>query len=189
MPKLERNLISERQASLMPGLLFVKIPTFAHLGTGKDAWCYFSYSPSSGLYETTAKRRKATPERALVAKAPQQRDIMQVHRLFVHPSEHITRATAKVTGPFITGEWRPCVECDQSKVHLHAVPRTTNSRVSERAALLYVDLEGPMESESADGRRYVMMIVDDVNSVEGRNFLKTKSSVETTVVLESYIVT
>ena len=81
------------------------------------------------------------------------------------------------------------MECDQSKVHLHAVPRTTNSRVSERAALLYVDLEGPMESESADGRRYVMMIVDDVNSVEGRNFLKTKSSVETTVVLESYIVT
>ena len=55
--KLERNLISERQASLMSGMLFVKSPTVAHLGTGENACCHFDYSPSSGLYEMTAKRR------------------------------------------------------------------------------------------------------------------------------------
>ena len=54
--KLEGNPISERQASLMSGLLFVKRRTVAHLGTGKDVFCYFSYSPSSGLYQITGRR-------------------------------------------------------------------------------------------------------------------------------------
>ena len=62
VPKLERNLISERQASLMSGLLFVKSPTTIPLETGKDVCCYFSYSPSSGLYEMTARRRKSYTE-------------------------------------------------------------------------------------------------------------------------------
>ena len=65
VPKLERNLISEHHASLMSGLLFVINPTVAHLGAGKDVCYYFSYSSSSGLYEMTARRRKATPKRAL----------------------------------------------------------------------------------------------------------------------------
>ena len=69
VPKLERSHISERQASLMSGLLFVKSPTVAYLGTGKE-----------------------------------QRDIIEVHRLLAHPSEHITRATAKATGIIITDE-------------------------------------------------------------------------------------
>ena len=94
-------------------------------------------------------------------KAPPQRDIMEVHRFIAHPSEHITRATAKATGITITGESRSCVECDQSKAHRHAVPRTTDYHASERAALLYVDLVAPTESESAGGSRCVMMIVDD----------------------------
>ena len=74
VPKLERKLICERRASLMFGLLFVKIPMTAHLGTVNGVCCYFSYSPSPGLCEITEMRRKATPERALTARAPPQRD-------------------------------------------------------------------------------------------------------------------
>ena len=95
-----------------------------------------------------------------MARALPQRDFMEVHCLLDHPSEHITRATAKATGIIITGEWRPYVECYQSKDHRHAVPKTDN-RALERAALLYEDLVGSMESESTGGSRYVMMIVDD----------------------------
>ena len=142
---------------MLSGLMFVKSPTVAYLGTGKHVCCSFSYSLSSGLHEMTSRRRKATPERALAARAPPQRDIMEVHRLLTHPSEHITRATANATGIIITDEWRPCLECDQAKTYRHAVPRTTNNRASERAALLYVDFAGPMESESAGGSRYVVM--------------------------------
>ena len=61
-PKLERNFISERQASLISELLLVKSLMDAHLGTGKDMCfffsLFFSYSPSSGLYEMTAMKRK-----------------------------------------------------------------------------------------------------------------------------------
>ena len=141
VPKLERNLISERQASLMFGLLFVKNPTVAHLGTGEDVCFYFSYSPSSGLYEMTARRRKTTPERALGAKCPPQRDIMELHHLLAHPSKHITKATAKATGLIITVEWRPCVACDRSKAHRHAVPRTqTTAPLSGRTCCTLTSL-------------------------------------------------
>ena len=105
VPQLERNIISERQASLMSGLLFVKSPTVAHLETRKDVCCYFSYSPSSGLYEMTARRRKQAPERALAARAPPQRDNMEGHRLLAHPSEHIIRVIAKATDIVIMSEW------------------------------------------------------------------------------------
>ena len=84
--KLEHNLISERQASLMSKLVFVKSPTVTHLGTRINMCCSLSYSPSSGLYEIVARKRKAKPKRALAARAPPQRDIMEVHRIFAHPS-------------------------------------------------------------------------------------------------------
>ena len=187
VPKLERNLISERQVSLMSGLLFVKSPTVAHLETRKDVCCDSSYSPSSGLYEMMASRRRSTPQRAFATRAPPQCDIMEVHRLLAQPSEYIIRASAKATGIIITGEWRPCVECDQSKALRHTVPRTTDNRASERAALLYMDLAGPMESESAGGSRYVMKIVDNFSRFKVSKFPKTRSSVETAAALKSYI--
>ena len=65
----------------------------------------------------TARKRKETPERALTATAPPQRDIKEVHRRLAHPSDHITRATAKAAVVIIMREWRSWVECDQSKAH------------------------------------------------------------------------
>ena len=65
----------------------------------------------------------------------------------------------------------------------------TLNRASERATLLYLDLTSPIKSESAGGSRYVMMIVHDFSRIKVSIFLKTKSSVETAAVLESYIVT
>ena len=91
VPKLERNLISERQVLLMSRMLFVKSPTVAHLGIGKNVCCYFSYSPSSRLHEMRARSKKATPECTLTARAPPQREIMEVHSLLVQSSEHTTR--------------------------------------------------------------------------------------------------
>ena len=81
------------------------------------------------------------------------------------------------------------MQFNQSKAHRHAVPRTTDNRASERAALLYVDLASPMESESTGGSRYVMMIVDNFSRFKVSNCLKPKSSVETAAALERYIAT
>ena len=136
----------------------------------------------------TEKRRKATPDRALAARAPPLRDIMKVHRLLAHTSEIITGATTKSTGIIITGEWRPCVKGHQSKTPPHAVPNTTDNRALELAALLYVDLAGAIKSESIGESRYVVMIVDNFSRFKVRKFHKAKSSVVTAAALESYIV-
>ena len=69
------------------------------------------------------------------------------------------------------------------------MPKTTDNRALERAALLYVDLAGPMESKSAGGSRYVTTIVDYFNCFKVSKFLKTKSTAETAAALESYIST
>ena len=183
VPKLERIPISERQASLKSGLLLVKRPKAAHLGTRLLVCYFFSYSPSSGLYEKTVRKTKATPECALAVTPPPQRDIVGVNRLVARPSKHITRATAKATGIIIAGEWRTCIEYDQSKAYRYSMPRTTNHRTSERATLLYVDLSDPMQSEKAGGSPYVIMIVDDFSRFKVRKFLKTKSSIETAAAL------
>lgn len=86
MPKFDRNLVSERQASLIPGMLLVKSPTAAHLGTVDDTCCYFDTRRRQDLYEM-----KATYERQ------PQKNIMKVRRVLAHPSEYITRTTAKAT--------------------------------------------------------------------------------------------
>ena len=132
----------------------------------------------------TERWTKATPERALAARAPPQRDIMEIHRLLTHTSETSTRATTKATAIIITGKWRPCVETPR-----HGVPNTTNNRALERAALLYVDLVGTINSESVGESPYVIMIVDNFSCFKVSKFLKTKPSVVTAAALESYIVT
>ena len=96
----------------------------------------------------------------MAARESPQCDIKEGHHLLAHPSENTSRETAKGAGIIMTGEWRPCVECNQSKAHCHAVSIATDNSASEQAALLYVDL-GPMEAESVGGIRYVMIIVDD----------------------------
>ena len=85
-------------------------------------------------------------------------DIKEVHHFPAHSSGNITKETAKAAGINMTGEWRPCGECDQSKAHRHAVPRTTDNRASEQAVLLYVDLAGPMEAKSAGGSRLLLLL-------------------------------
>ena len=186
--RLERNLISEHPASLMSGLTVQEKAQGGTPVNSRDVCCYFSYLLSSRLYEMTERRRKATPERALAARAPPQRDIMKVHRLLAQTSETTTRATTKSTGIIMTGEWRSCVEYDQSKTPRHAVPHTTDHHALERAALLYVDLAGTIKSESAGESGYVIMIVDNFSRFKVSKFLKTKPSVVTTAALGSNII-
>ena len=58
-----------------------------------------------GTVRDDGKEEKQTPERALAARVPSQRDIMEVHRPLAHPSEYITRVTAKATDIITMSEW------------------------------------------------------------------------------------
>lgn len=123
MPKLGRNLVSEHQLELVTGQLFSMSPWRAHVSTGEDACCVFNLNEASGLYEMKAKRSALRAERKKLTSIPTQRDILEAHHLMAHPSEHITRMTAKAVGIKLTGEWSPCSERDRTKIRRHTVPK------------------------------------------------------------------
>ena len=53
------------------------------------------------------------------------------------------------------------------------IPSSTKSRASERLERVFVDLSGPMRTPSLSGKRYIMLVKDDISRVG--HFLKHKS--------------
>ena len=100
---------------------------------------------------------------------------MESHRLLGHPSEEITRGTARMSGVPLTGTWRPCVQCSESRVRRYAVPKSTESRANERAERFFIDITGPFHATSLGGNRYAMLCVDDFTRFKIFRFLKHKS--------------
>lgn len=58
------------------------------------------------MYEMKARKRKASAQYASVVRAPPLRNIMEVDRLFAHPSKYIIRPTGETSNMSVTGEWR-----------------------------------------------------------------------------------
>ena len=95
----------------------------------------------NGLFEIKARRcaviqrerEKPAPAKSLVAARRNTRDIMEFHQLLGHPSEDITRGTARTVGLRLTGAWSPCVQCFEAIVRRYAVPKITESRADRRA--------------------------------------------------------
>ena len=50
--------------------------------------------------------------------------------MLAHPSEVITRKTAKLMGIETTGQWGACETCFQATAKRHAVPKKTDERAS-----------------------------------------------------------
>ena len=89
--------------------------------------------PENGLLEirvrrhVAAKSSLAKPPTATALAATQRhpRDIMEFHQVLGHPAEQITRDTARMAGVQLSGIWRPCVHCSESRVRRYAVPKST----------------------------------------------------------------
>ena len=80
-----------------------------------------SLRPKTGLLKIKARRRAdmeepPTTARSMVTARANPRHIMEFHRLLGHPSEEITRGTARMSGVPPTGTWRPCVQCSEFRV-------------------------------------------------------------------------
>lgn len=129
--------------------------------------------------------RNGRTEKALAARDSTTREIMDMHRLLGHPSEQITRGTAKAADVALACEWRPCIGCSNAKAHHHAVPMTTDNRATERSERIFVDLGGAMHAPSLGGSNYVMIIVDDHTRLKVVKFLKKES--DATSALRSFI--
>ena len=123
---------------------------------------------------------------ALAMRAGVSRDVMEVHRMLVHPSEDITRTTAVMTGIETTGKWGACETCFQVKAKQHAVPKKTVERANVKGQRFFVDVGGPVKHSSLGGNSYVVIFVDDCTRFKVVKFVKKKSN--TTAALVSLIV-
>ena len=116
-----------------------------------------------------------TTARSMVTARANPRHIMEFHRLIGHPSEEITRRTARLSGVPLTGTWSPCVQCSESRVRHYAVTKSTESHTYKRAERFFIDITGPFHVTSLCGNRYAMLCVDDFTRFKFIHFFKHKS--------------
>ena len=174
MPALGRNLLLTRRASERSGEPFINYPNKARLGLGKNTICTFRLG-ESGLFGVMGRRCSYTGNLALSLRASLSRGVMEAHRLLGHPSEQVTRDTAKQLGVELSGPWTPCAACSKAKARRNAVPQSTNTCSTRRAGRLFVDLGGSMPAMSLGGSKYVMTCVDDFSRFKTVRFLRKKS--------------
>ena len=126
---------------------------------GRKTLGFRSLRPETGLLEIKARRRAdmkepltpLTTARTMVTARANPRHIMEFHRLLGHPSEEITRGTARMSGVPLTGTWSPCVQCSEPRVRRYAVPKSTESRTNKRAERFFIDITGPFHVTSLGG--------------------------------------
>ena len=84
--------------------------------------------------------------------------------------------TKKVRGiPRLSGETKPiCGECMKGKQTKSSHKKVKKIRTTSPLNLLHMDLMGPMHTESRDGKRYVLIVVDDFKRYSVVSFLREK---------------
>ena len=174
VPALGRDLLSTRRASERSREPFINYPNKAQLGLEMNTICTFRLG-ESGLFEVMGRRSSNIENRALSSRALLSRGVVEMHRLLGHPSEQITRDTAKQLGVELSGPWTPSVACSKAKARRNAVSKSTNTRSTRRAGRVFVDLGDSMPATSLGGSKYVMVCVDDFSRFKVVRFLKKKS--------------
>nr|GFB62565.1 retrovirus-related Pol polyprotein from transposon TNT 1-94 [Tanacetum cinerariifolium] len=78
-----------------------------------------------------------------------------------------------------------CSSCELGKAKQKSFQTKTTPRFNRRLQLLHMDLCGPMRVESINGRKYVLVIVDDYSRYTWTYFLRSKD--ETPKVLIDFL--
>ena len=203
VPGLSRNLLSTVKAVEQWGKPLIYYRNKVVLGFPREESLVFKFCPRRGLFSATCARRilrqevaleanltenglvKIASGTALAMRAGASRDVMGVHRMLAHPSEHITRKTAEMMGIEPAGQWGVCETCFQVKAKRHAVPKKTDERASVRGQRFFVDVGGPMKRSSLGGNSYAVIFVDDCTRFKVVKFVKNNS--DTTTALLSLI--
>ncbi|GKA15645.1 retrovirus-related pol polyprotein from transposon TNT 1-94 [Tanacetum coccineum] len=78
-----------------------------------------------------------------------------------------------------------CSSCELAKAKRNSFHTKTTSSSKRRLQLLHMDLCGPMRVESINGKKYVLVIVDDYSRYTWNHFLRSKD--ETPAVLIDFL--
>ena len=126
VPGLSWNLLSTIKAVEQWGKPSVYSRNKAVLGFPGEDSPVFKFCPRKGLFSATGARQiprqevalganltenglvKIASETALAMRAGVSRDVIEVHGMLAHPSEDITRETAKIVWIDTTGQWGAC---------------------------------------------------------------------------------
>lgn len=140
-PGLERDLISERLATLSTGLPFGKTSPWLTWGWERRRVVFLITRCHQGC--TSCRRRGQLCSEGVGLGCKRAGD-KQYHggtytsRLPTRTSTY--EGARQGGGVVLTGEWIPCAACDLAKAH--CVPKTAENQASERAEQLLIDLAG-----------------------------------------------
>ena len=105
-----------------------------------------------------------------------------LHKLLGHPSETITRKTAKEMKVIVTEQFKPCEACALTKIrnkNLSKTPVKCSNIVGER---LFLGVSSPLVT-SLGGKCHWHLLVDDKSDTLGSSSLKEKSDLVATITL------
>ena len=104
------------------------------------------------------------------------------HEELGHPSEATTRATAKLYGYTLTGQFEPCGKCMLAKAKQKKLRRiNTGESAIRKGERLYVDISSP-SSMSLGGRCHWALIVDECTGMAWSKFLKKKDDLKAVMI-------
>ena len=141
LQQLGRNLISTHPVSEVSRKSFVNYPDKACLGIGDEQCIDFKWA-SSEIYEVESQRLSKWIRKEFFVRSTLTRNTMKIYKLLGHPSEEITKKTARKVSIVLTCEFRSCVGCSKANAGRHALPKTTNSRATKQAERSFVELAG-----------------------------------------------
>jgi len=125
---------------------------------------------------------RVVPDAAIAALAPGQ-DIKTTtfHHQLGHPSEAITRATARYMQIHVTGTLPPCQNCAMGKARQKPVPKTNANTSKIPGERLYIDISS-IKAMSLGGAKFWLLAVDEATHMKWSIYLKTKDQTGTEMV-------
>ncbi|KAJ9560873.1 hypothetical protein OSB04_006033 [Centaurea solstitialis] len=132
----------------------------------------------SNLYTVNFRKQRPFTEVCLLSKATFNQNVMW-HRRLSHLNYATINQLAK-TG-LVTGlpslrftKEQLCSACEMGKIKKSSHMLKVEHNISKPLQLLHMDLCGPMRVQSINGRKYVLVIVDDFSRYTWVNFLRSK---------------
>ena len=113
-------------------------------------------------------------EKAVTATAFIKRDINDLHVALGHPSEAITRSTAKNFNIQVTGTFEPCEDCTLGKAKQRAMSKKAVPRSQILGEWLFFDISSS-STPTFDGKRHWLLVIDGRSDYCWSFFLSEKS--------------
>ncbi|KAJ9536815.1 hypothetical protein OSB04_un000039 [Centaurea solstitialis] len=132
----------------------------------------------SNLYTVNFQKQRPFTEICLLSKAPFNQNVLWHRRL-----SHLNYATINqlAKAGLVTGlpslkftKEQLCSACEMGKIKKSSHKLKVEHNTSKPLQLLHMDLCGPMRVQSINGRKYVLVIVDDFSRYTWVNFLRSK---------------